>query len=221
MLKFLWSSIGDVFLCFFLFILLTIMGFKSITLVDPFILPETKTNSYFMNSKSSYHCPVEWLHWCWGAYLGLSLDGDDDDHGVDFLSLESYSNALSKCKWVKHNDNKGKDRDDKIVDNFIRLIIPQFDLPPNIHDYETQKKEETSSKQHLSALKPPMVIVVTSRADPLQDDGIDFVRKFKMGGGKNIVHIDEDGSHAMSILCNINAKRRFIKAWHDVIWDKE
>ena len=173
-----------------------------------------------MNSTSSYHCPVEYLRWSWGAYLGLSLDdGDNGDNNVDIHSFKSYNKALNKCKWLKHNKgSKGKDRDDDDTNNFIRLITPQMDLPPNIHDSEATEKEE-SSKDHAASLKPPMVVVLTSRADPLHDDGTDFVRKFKMGGGKNLVHLDVDGSHAMATMLSGKVKKRFIKAWHDVIWE--
>ena len=156
-----------------------------------------------MNSKSSYHAPVEYLRWCWGAYLGLSLDDNDKNiTDIDFHSLKSYTNALNKCKWFKQKDNEDKGRDDDNVNNFTRLITPQLDLPPNIHDCEVKEKKKESDEHNTPTLKPPIVIVSTSRADPLRDDGVDFVRKLKMvGSGENIVHFDVDGSHAFSMLC--------------------
>ena len=98
--------------------------------MDPMLLPGTKTNSYHMYSKSALICPVEFLRWCWGAYLELRIDDDDDGcknddkkkeslkNEIDFHSLESYSTALDRCKWLKHkkykketNENNGNDKD--------------------------------------------------------------------------------------------------------------
>ena len=174
--------------------------------MDPMLLPETTTRSYHMNSKSSAMCPVGLMRWCWGSYLGLT----PPNKGINCCSLESYTQALKTCKWFKETIE---------MKNFKRLIIPQFDLP-----------------RDLNRDNAPIVIVTTSKADPLRDDGLDLVQKIKSmhatttttttkGGGeggsrkKKIYHFEGRGSHAFSLMFDTKERDRFLKCWHDAIWN--
>lgn len=203
---------------------LFILQFCSIVCIDPFLIPQTNTNSYYMNSKCSPCCPVEFLRWCWGAYLGLhsscssSFSNDDADdgntgdenHKIDFHSTESYLQALKNCTWIQ-NDSK-----------FARLITPQLDLPQNI---TTTGKNNIDNNSSLST-SFPTIIVTTSQGDPLYDDGIDLVSKLKgmnKGGqfindATNVLHFEGKGSHTLSLLLNSDLKNRFIEAWNNAIW---
>ncbi len=169
----------------------------SLVAIDPMLLPETKTMSYHLNSLHSPFCPVEFLRWCWGCYL--SFDSED----INFHSLESYSKALHECKWFVNS----KDETISDSDKFRRLITPQIDLPPNINGENA-----------------PVIIVTTSKADPLRDDGIDLLQTLKKKGGSggakstNILHFDKRGSHVISLLFDKKGKERFFKAWNNAIW---
>ena len=177
-----------------------------------------------MNSKCSPCCPVEFLRWCWGAYLGLKSsssstcsDADtdcgntgDENHQIDFHSKESYLQALKKCTWIQ-KDSK-----------FARLITPQLDLPPNITTAGTNDVDTNSS----SSTSFPTIIVTTSKGDPLYDDGIELLSKLKglNNGGQsfndaiNVLHFEGNGSHTLSLLLNSDLKNRFIEAWNNAIW---
>lgn len=150
-----------------------------------------------MNSISPF-LPVESLRWLWGAYLKFDCRKYRKAYNeeIDFNSFESYSTALSECKWM---------RDECISKNMRRLITPQIDLP-------TELCEENS----------PTLIITTSTADPLQDDGIDLLEKIKvMNGGhlpSTVRHFDVKGSHAISLFFDQKVRKEFLRSWHCAIF---
>jgi hypothetical protein len=167
-------------------------------------------------------CPVEFLRWSWAAYLGLRCSHDSSKNGssskcsnsgkIDFYSLEDYSKALNNSKWFLKNKEGEETTNDISSSNFNRLISPQVDLPVNLNSEDA-----------------PTIIVKTSKADPLRDDGIDFVQKLKqiMNGEEegstlpttsNILHFEARGSHVVSILFDKEAREKLNKAWYDAFW---
>jgi len=81
---------------------------KSATILDPYLLPEANTPSYYLNSNSSIVGP-QLLRLCWRAYLSLDL----------YAEHNSTHNYISKAF-------KEKSR-------LYRLCCPQIDLPPNLN----------------------------------------------------------------------------------------
>lgn len=164
---------------------------------DPMLLPQANTQSYYENSKCSPMCPVEFLYWCWGAYLEFDCERYRKIHSqdIDFKSFDSYNIALSQCKWMGT----------KCPANMNRLISPQVDLPPN-----------------LFSTNAPAIIITSSTADPLRDDARDLVQKLQeKNGGKmpaNVSHFELTGSHAISLMFDNKNTERFLKKWHGVMW---
>ncbi len=171
----------------------------SVAVNDPYLLPKTDTESYHMN-KISPMCPVECLRWCWGAYLQFDCQQYRETHNqeINFESLDSYSLALSQCKWMMGQDDTSQ--------KMRRLITPQLDLPSGICRGDGA----------------PTLIITTSRADPLLDDGIDLLQKLKdINGGElssNVTHIMTKGSHASILLFDHKMRNEFLKLLHAAIF---
>jgi hypothetical protein len=103
------------------------------------------------------------------------------------------------------------------MDSLMRLISPQYDLPPNT--------------SHI-----PTVIITTSTGDPLRDDGIDLYQALKRhcasedgtcssssssssseASTNKIYHVEGRGSHAISFLFDKKENDRFIELWYNAI----
>jgi len=89
--------------------------------------------------------------------------------------------------------------------HFYRLCCPQIDIPSNISNTE----------------EAPLFIVCTATADALQDDGLDLL-KCIMGTKKslprNVIHLEGNGSHVLSLIFDKESKRKLINEWHIAIW---
>ena len=185
------------------------------------LLPAANSNSYYMNSKCAPCCPVDFLRWCWGTYLELeppstSTNDDIDDNYVvvshekemiDFHSLENYTKALNGCKWTR-KDSK-----------FNRLISPKVDLPPSLKDNNDEPRNIDSNSGISPHDNTPIIIIRTSKADALHDDGIDLVSTLvNHSYSQNLYHFDNTGSHIVSSIFDKEEEYQFLNAWSEAIW---
>ena len=178
-------------------------GVTSIMVHVPMTQPRADSLSYHLNSKSSGACPVEFLRWCWSAYLQLD---EKQDGSIDFYVEGAMQKALDSSVWsdlYNSNSRDDDDNDDNDDDNyngamFWRLICPQVDLPSLEDD------------------RVPKILIATATADPLHDDGVELVdglkNKCKESSGK-IHHFDLKGSHVLSSVFDTKGKDAFILEW--------
>ena len=171
---------------------------KSIVANIPMFQPRSDSLLYHLNSKSSGTCPTEFVRWCWSAYLQLDEKKTGD---IDFYSSDGLKSALEKSKWSKYMDSSSSER---APASCWRLICPQVDLPPNLDNDNA-----------------PKIIVVTATADPLHDDGVDFVKSLRKEYGKRsdkVLHIESGGSHVLSLMFDKKASEDYMAAWSMVMW---
>ena len=176
------------------------------------LLPHTDTQSCHLNSLSSSFCPATFLRWCWAAYLQLGVQGeakdgnDNDDEGEDkgsgcstkslispiisYDNVEEYKNILEKSPWFQQPYG------------ITRLFYPRINLPNN-----------------LNTERAPVIIVKTSTADVLRDDGLDLVKVLKAAGA-NVQHFEMVGSHGISSWLGM-IQMEMIDAWSKIIWDSD
>ena len=166
---------------------------------DPMLLPETNTQSYHLNSSHSPFCPVEFLRWSWGAYLGFDCKDyrETCSEDIDFCSFDSYRTALSHSKWMVHNSTTNRTR---------RLITPQTDIP-------TEFFNEGS----------PKLILTNSSACPLRCDSLDLIKNLMDHNGEklpaNVFHFECFGSHTISLMLDRECREKILKTWHSAIWN--
>ena len=165
--------------------------------MDPMLLPQANTKSYYLNSLTSSFCPANFVRWCWAAYLQVEtyqIEKEtavlDDDFGSDnFLR----NNCLLKDNlWFPANG----------VECRTRLFYPKIELPNDLNVKEA-----------------PIIIVKTSTADVLRDDGLDLVEALR-GVGANVKHFECVGSHGFSMEVDSKARTQFNKFWYEIIWNK-
>jgi len=195
---------------------------KSIVPLDPMLLPHADTLSYHLNSLSSSFCPALFVRWCWSAYLQLKVEnevGDDNnDKMINFDNVDEYTQILEKSSWlkpyIKQKEKKRNTFDNNESTNvnynsgrattteygLARLFYPRIDLP-----------------KKLNGEKAPVIIVKTSTADVLRDDGCDLVRALKAAGA-NVIHFEMVGSHGISSWFG-NNNNGMIDTWSTIIWD--
>ena len=163
--------------------------FKSIVVDIPMLEPTTATESHRLNSKSSGICPVDWVRWCWSAYLQLEeLNGSRKR--IDFSSEASMIDALDNSIWSKFMNSKA-----------WRLVSPACDLPDLSNDEES-----------------PTIVVMTATADPLHDAGVDFFKRVE-ARSKKCVHIESKGSHVLSNIFDKPAAKRLTEEWSKLLLD--
>ncbi len=162
----------------------------SLCAIAPFVGPATDTMSYYMETHSSVHCPVEFLRWCWKAYLEL----DDTENNTvenptcleEFLGNGSTRSAWDRCKWK--------------MSKARRLVEPWTELPLGL---------DTASS--------PKIFVVPCTADPLHGHGVIMANAFKEAGA-SVTHIDTFGSHALGFMLDSSAKSKVLVGWSEAIF---
>ncbi len=179
----------------------------SILAIDPMLEPSTKTKSFYMNSVSSSFCPAKFVHWCWIAYLqeyshrcNKDDNGNNEEHGsrhqqqqndhfTKFGNVDEYIKFMQKRKWLrkplKKTSRKEMDNDENELSpssSLQRLFHPQIELPSKLNEKDA-----------------PVILVRSSKADTLRDDGVDFVSCLK-NVNANIVHFEASGSHGISSI---------------------
>lgn len=127
---------------------------------DPMLLPQANTQSYYENSKCSPMCPVEFLYWCWGAYLEFDCERYRKIHSqdIDFKSFDSYNIALSQCKWMGTKCP---------ANSMNHLISPQVDL----HPICLVQMHQLSSLQAQQQIHCVMMLVTLSRSCRKRTEG--------------------------------------------------
>lgn len=108
----------------------------------------------------------------------LSIDVDLTKTKVSSLELCAvHSNSVSQSKWMTSGDN------------WQRLFAPQTELPPK------------------DALNMTSCIIITSKADPLYDEGCELAATLlnvsecdAEESNKNIIHIETTGDHVSGLL---------------------
>jgi acetyl esterase/lipase len=164
----------------------------------PMLDPACDSLSYHLNSTSSHICPIEFLHWCWQAYLELPVahkdgsettetpDNDTADTADDMLSLGSNRKAWNESKWKNTS--------------LERLVNPLANI---------------SSKGWKGATAPK-ILVQTNRGDPLRDDGFDLANKLRSVGA-DVTHIDAGGSHYVGLTMELALQQSMLETWKDAI----
>ena len=160
--------------------------FKSIVADVPMFEPTSATESHRLNSQSSGSCPVDFVRWCWAAYLQLE-ESNDNRKRIDFSSEASFTDAFDNSVWSKFMTSQAS-----------RLISPASDLPDLSNDEEA-----------------PMIIVMTATADPLHDAGVDFFKCVRVAS-KKCVHVESKGSHVLSNTFDKPAMKKIIEEWSSV-----
>jgi len=166
-------------------------------IVQPYLVPTADTLAYHMNSQSSF-VPVDWLRWCWRAYLSL----DDSTHDPLSDSRENHFNAYSKSKWTDSSENAD-------IRNWQRLFAPHMNLPPK------------------EALKHSNLIIVSSKADPLHDDGhhlaMELIRICSdetKNGLQIVTYIETNGDHATGLAFDKEKQSEAIEAVRRSVFGK-
>jgi acetyl esterase/lipase len=170
---------------------------KSIMADAPMTQPRTADSlSYHLNSKSSGCCPVGFLRWSWSAYLQLD---EKQDGSIDYHTRDGLQRSLDCSAWSSLYSEIAKE--DSTQGNgslFWRLISPQANLP-------CLKNDDT-----------PSILICTSTADPLHDDGTELVKGLKeksQSSIDNIYHFEFTGSHALAAHVDPKGKAAMINEW--------
>lgn len=163
------------------------------------LLPHTNTQSYHLNSKHSPFCPVDFLRWAWGAYLGFDCKKyrETCSKDIDFCSFDSYTTAFSQSKWMVDNSDTVSMR---------RLITPQTDIPTEFFDEGS-----------------PQLILTSSSACPLRCDSLDLIQNLLYHNDEklpaNVFHFEGFGSHCVSLMLDRKCREKILKTWHSTIWN--
>lgn len=155
------------------------------------LCPSTDTMSYYLESKASLHCHVDFLRWCWKSYLELDESQPEDpvDRASsleDVLRSGSTRQAWDQCKWKQSVAR--------------RLVEPTVDLPSG-----------------LDTTNAPKVVVVTCTADPLHDDGVQLAKGLKVSEA-NVAHFDCFGSHVIGYSLDSASKAKVTIEWSEAVF---
>ena len=156
----------------------------------------TNSSSYKLNSKLSGSRPVDFMQWCWSAYLQLD---EKKENNINFCSSQGLTDALERSVWSRcvNVSSDSSEMDD--MDSLIwRLVCPlQGDLPGIIDN-------------------PPKTIVLTASADPLREEGVEFVRFLEIKYGENadkVAHFECRGSYIFAQVLDPKTSQRFFNEW--------
>merc|ERR1712238_459194 len=167
----------------------------SIQSQSPFLNPAGDTMSYYMNQ--NVFPDIEWLRWCWRAYIGLEPPESSEDRSEQTntkleLLLQKSSNYSSWNKWKTKYSSK----------SLQRLIYPTLDLPSSLND----KKNA------------PKIIIRVNLADPLYDDGKEIADALK-NEKADITFFEDKGLHVNTgSPANAKAHNKVLKLWSDIIF---
>ena len=164
------------------------------------LLPESNTASSFLNKTADALCPIEFVRWCWLACLHI----DEQTTKIRDLRNDviSYAADVQKSKWMTDNEFKP----------FQRLFTPQIDLPSKI----TIDKDA------------PQIIIHTSTADVLRDDGLDLIACLQQHHKNesetndvpgNLYCFEGNGSHALSLDLDKKTTSKLIHTWYQAIYE--
>lgn len=129
----------------------------------PMLDPAGDTMSYYMNQ--NVFPDMNWLRWCWRAYLGLKVDEPSGNPTSVKQALQKDSNYNSWKEWrQKHSKS------------IQRLIDPSFDLPV------------------LDGENAPKILVQMNMADPMYDEEKRFVSVLSKSKA-DLVIMDQKGMH--------------------------
>jgi acetyl esterase/lipase len=154
----------------------------------PMIDPAGETMSYYMNQH--VFPDMNWLRWCWRAYLGLEAPNKTDNPKTLEEALRKDSNHFTWRDWKE-----------KYPVALQRLINPACDIPNQV-----------------SSQDGPKLFFRVNMGDPLFDEGKEIaialedarahVALFELGG----IHCSIGGSH------NPKAHWEFMKLWANAIF---
>merc|ERR1712038_841602 len=172
------------------------------------LLPECNTTSAFMNKTADGSCPIEFVRWCWQCYLRIGEENSTTKTTSKVGDLRnnimSHVTYIQKSKWMTKDELKP----------FQRLFTPQVDIPYSI----TIDKEA------------PQILIHTSTADVLRDDGLDLIaclqkhHEKECGEGDNNIPgnlycFEGNGSHVISLDFDKETTSKFIHAWYQAIYE--
>jgi len=176
---------------------------RSVVIIDPTFSPLCDSASCRIESLSSGCCPVIWLRWSWRAYLGLDASDhavvvaeNDKEDAVRRRKLHLITNAGAVSRHPFWSRVLVEERWKKVM----RLVRPASDLPNDLNENDA-----------------PSFLVKTSTADPLLDDGTDFVRALTDAGAR-VEHVSFRGSHVVSFDMDASASKRFLRSWRALLW---
>lgn len=149
---------------------------KSILIDIPMLNPYLDTTSAHENEHCAYACPVQWLRWCWAAYLQLEctkMEKKKENNVIDFRDDLQYQNFVSNSRWSTLSSSSQA--------QVWRLIDPTKFLP----DFPTDNDDA------------PKIIIHTQTADVLRDDGRNLFERLHKSY-KASSHFETKGSHVFS-----------------------
>ena len=158
--------------------------------------PKCDSMSYYLNSRSGL---TSWLIWSWRAYL--SLHGKDNDKSKDknvkgSVFFDSYED------FVKYGSNHGAVNESALYNDspeLWRLVEPIKNIP-----------------QKFDSENAPVIVISTSLADPLHDEGVLFGNNLKLSGA-NVTMLEARCSHTMGMDLDNTFKERIVKALSDTM----
>lgn len=185
---------------------------KSCVIIDPMLLPECNTTSAFMNKTADGSCPIEFIRWCWRCYLHIDEENSTMKTTTKVVARDLRNDIMPHVIDIQNSKWMIKDE----LKPFQRLFIPQVDIPPNI----TTDKEA------------PQIIIHTSTADVLRDDGLDLIACLQKhhenecesnnnNVPRNFSCFEGNGSHVSSLDFDKETTARLIHAWYNAIYEGE
>jgi acetyl esterase/lipase len=181
---------------------------RSSLICCPMLNPACDSLTFHLNSTSS-PVPVEYLQWCWQAYLELPQNGSSQmelpqngssqniektengpvDTLDDLLGLDSNRKAWNESKWKNSS--------------LERLVNPVVAIP-------------ASGWKDNATYMAPKILVQTNRGDPLKDEGVELFNKLRLAGA-DVTHIDAGGSHWMGLPLEQALYNSMLETWKDAI----
>jgi acetyl esterase/lipase len=153
----------------------------------PMLDPAGDTMSYYMNQ--NVFPDMDWLRWCWRAYLGLKIEEPTGTPKTVKQALRENSNYNSWKQWKKKHS--------KFMQ---RLVNPSFDLPM------------------LDGENAPTFLIQMNMADPMYDEEKQFVNVLYRSKA-NVVIMDHKGMHcSVGGHHDPNAHAADMKKWARVIF---
>jgi acetyl esterase/lipase len=181
---------------------------RSALISCPMLDPATNSLSVHLNSQSSHGCPVDFLRWCWQAYLQLPVSPDSHQTTTLLDGSETHEELLSvgsnRTTW---------DASQWKTSSLARLVNPLLDLPTESLKGTESAEAGTSTATTTAA---PTFIIQTNRGDPLHDDGVALVDRLTAIGAK-VTHIDAGGSHFMGLKLEPATEKAMLEAWLEAI----
>jgi acetyl esterase/lipase len=114
----------------------------------------------------------------------------DVDENVDFSDGLQHQSMIENSRWKEFFQKP-----------IWRLACPLVDVPKILDDHGA-----------------PIIVVTSSKADPLRGDAQLIVEKLK-DAKYNVTHIESRGIHVMSRQFDTKANDKFMQAWNEAIGD--